>query len=156
MAFLTKRNISIMILVVLSLGIAAAVWWFTQKRENMSQRWGCVQNGQQVGTVNVDWGTGEKGATLAGDATWACNNWVSQCGNGGGCTANKSGKSRKNTAQFGCKDASGHYVGQADVNWGAGPNGTASSEDGAWACNNWFPSCNGQCSATYKKKKSKK
>ena len=44
--------------------------------------WICLlPSGQYVNTVNIWWGY------TAGGAEWACNNWISVCGNGGGCMA---------------------------------------------------------------------
>lgn len=46
--------------------------------------WTCVApGGSAAGNVKIWWGY------TPGDAAWACNNWVSTCGNaaGGGCTA---------------------------------------------------------------------
>jgi hypothetical protein len=46
--------------------------------------WNCYlysQENQGVGKVKIWWGH------TAGDATWACNNWLSKCGSLGGCFA---------------------------------------------------------------------
>jgi hypothetical protein len=48
-------------------------------------QWSCFLNGRGTGGVSISWGH------TAGAATWACNNWVSQCGNAPqGCTARPS------------------------------------------------------------------
>ncbi|AUX37897.1 MULTISPECIES: hypothetical protein [Sorangium] len=44
-------------------------------------RWECVWGLIPVGTVSIWWGHTQ------GDAAWACNNWISFCGNAGGCSA---------------------------------------------------------------------
>ena len=44
-------------------------------------KWNCFLAGQYQGRTDIWWGF------TAGDAEWACNNWISACGNGGGCTA---------------------------------------------------------------------
>lgn len=44
--------------------------------------WICVKGKPQLGKVEIWWGH------TPGDATWACNSWISKCGNAkGGCTA---------------------------------------------------------------------
>jgi hypothetical protein len=48
--------------------------------------WGCYLNKQgnpkvNVGNVQIWWGHKPT------DASWACNNWISTCGNNGGCFA---------------------------------------------------------------------
>ena len=44
--------------------------------------WRCWHDGEAKGTVNIWWGH------TAGDAAWACNHWISACGNApGGCSA---------------------------------------------------------------------
>jgi hypothetical protein len=44
-------------------------------------RWGCYlnSNGELMGNVEIWWGH------TSGDAGWACNQWISVCGNNGGC-----------------------------------------------------------------------
>lgn len=44
--------------------------------------WTCYHQGNSVGEVEIWWGHAEK------DAEWACNEWRSQC-HDGGCTATK-------------------------------------------------------------------
>lgn len=54
-------------------------------QETSSSSWDCYlsnQNRRHVGTVDIWWGH------TPGDAAWACNNWISECGNNGGCRAN--------------------------------------------------------------------
>lgn len=47
-----------------------------------STTWQCDANGQRQGQVSINWGHN------AGDAGWACNAWISQCGTvPGGCQA---------------------------------------------------------------------
>jgi hypothetical protein len=45
--------------------------------------WQCMSNttGNTQGIVRIWWGHTE------GDAEWACNHWISSCGNNGGCYA---------------------------------------------------------------------
>jgi|GEM_PF-3853632 len=45
--------------------------------------WNCLRasDGHYVDRVTITWGH------TAGDASWACNNWLGSCGSGGGCTA---------------------------------------------------------------------
>ena len=46
--------------------------------------WGCYLNNQEnqlVDNVRIWWGH------TPGDAAWACNSWISDCGNQGGCFA---------------------------------------------------------------------
>ncbi|MGH1394015.1 MAG: hypothetical protein ACRAVC_08270 [Trichormus sp.] len=46
----------------------------------ISSSWTCLcQNGKNVGSVDIWWGD------TAGDAAWACNQWISSCN--GECTA---------------------------------------------------------------------
>jgi hypothetical protein len=48
--------------------------------------WDCYLNhkdNKNAGRVNIWWGH------TAGDAAWACNNWISECGNNGGCWARR-------------------------------------------------------------------
>ncbi|WP_437872633.1 hypothetical protein [Sorangium sp. So ce363] len=42
--------------------------------------WNCKLRGDYVGSVSINWGHRKA------DAIWACNNWISICGNNGGCT----------------------------------------------------------------------
>jgi hypothetical protein len=70
--------------IVAVMGIASPA--FSQKTSN----WSCYLNSSDVnsllvpvGNVKIWWGHTET------DATWACNNWLSTCGNNGGCTAYK-------------------------------------------------------------------
>jgi hypothetical protein len=48
--------------------------------------WTCYHYDQPLKTIGIWWGHEIK------DAVWACNNWISECGNGGGCQANKISK----------------------------------------------------------------
>jgi hypothetical protein len=48
--------------------------------------WTCYNKAKSVGDVTIWWGHNR------GDAEWACNNWISTCGDEGGCTANKISK----------------------------------------------------------------
>jgi hypothetical protein len=70
--------------------IFGSVLVFTALKQNpskgMNTTWTCYNNGKSVGDVTIWWGHNE------GDAEWACNHWISQCGNGGGCTATKISK----------------------------------------------------------------
>jgi len=45
--------------------------------------WSCyaTHSGQWQGNVKIWWGH------TSGDAAWACNSWISYCGNNGGCNA---------------------------------------------------------------------
>jgi hypothetical protein len=45
--------------------------------------WNCFlsSSGDYQGTVSIWWGH------TSGHAAWACKNWISTCGNGGGCFA---------------------------------------------------------------------
>lgn len=46
--------------------------------------WTCYHNGQPLPeTIGIWWGHNPE------DAEWACKNWISVCGNGGGCKASK-------------------------------------------------------------------
>jgi hypothetical protein len=49
-------------------------------------KWICYHQDNKVGNIDIWWGHERK------DAEWACNNWISTCGNGGGCTASKISK----------------------------------------------------------------
>jgi hypothetical protein len=51
--------------------------------EPKETNWQCnlKRDGQKKGNVTITWGH------TAGDAAWACDNWVSDCGNEGGCDA---------------------------------------------------------------------
>jgi hypothetical protein len=47
-------------------------------------KWSCYLNNQEnqkVGNIKIWWGHNPT------DASWACNNWISTCGNKGGCFA---------------------------------------------------------------------
>ena len=62
---------------------------YFNKPPNPSPRtgtWKCMLNGTQQGDpITVGWADAvPKGDVTA--ATWACNNWISACGTGGGCT----------------------------------------------------------------------
>lgn len=53
-------------------------------QQHTTSEWDCFLNNQDnrsVGHVRIWWGH------TSGDAAWACNNWVSTCGNNGGCYA---------------------------------------------------------------------
>jgi len=54
-----------------------------------ASQWQCLQSGQSKGTVQgLSWGNPPGNP---GDAEWACNNWISACGNApGGCTVQPS------------------------------------------------------------------
>jgi hypothetical protein len=45
----------------------------------VNTHWGCYNRGQHVGDVTIWWGHDYP------SAEWACNNWISTCGNQGGC-----------------------------------------------------------------------
>ncbi|KZL51010.1 hypothetical protein [Nodularia spumigena] len=62
-----------------TLAVSAALPAQAQRAES---NWDCYlnhQNNIKAGSVNIWWGHTE------GDAAWACNNWISDCGNQGGC-----------------------------------------------------------------------
>ena len=51
-----------------------------------TSKWACRllhKDNQYVGDVEIWWGHTE------GDASWACNEWISECGNNGGCWARR-------------------------------------------------------------------
>lgn len=48
------------------------------------------------GDVTINWGH------TAGDAGWACDNWISNCGNRGGCNATGSGVVTDNKSTWSC------------------------------------------------------
>jgi hypothetical protein len=98
----------------------------TQGEENM--RWYCFLGSSFKGNVNVWWGGNDPGS-----GSWACNSWISACGNGGGCTV-KAG-----------------WICHLNVNNKAvGIVGTSSGhtiEDAQSACNQQIGKCNGNCKA---------
>ena len=112
-----SRKASLPLIVIALVVVAGGAWWFTSHRsEHMKgdtcpadrqaghhccpkgliarhthciyaddpaaeslHQYRCLLNGRTIWHVNVNAGT---------DATWACNNWKSECGNApGGCTA---------------------------------------------------------------------
>jgi hypothetical protein len=70
---------------VVTAAVIALIGSVTYSNSALAQRttsWRCWHNGEAKGTVNIWWGH------TAGDAAWACNNWISVCGNAsGGCSA---------------------------------------------------------------------
>jgi hypothetical protein len=52
----------------------------------ISTSWTCYNVGKSVGDVSIWWGH------TPGDAKWACDHWISTCGNEGGCIAAKISK----------------------------------------------------------------
>ncbi|MBR8833398.1 MAG: hypothetical protein DSM106950_04975 [Stigonema ocellatum SAG 48.90 = DSM 106950] len=59
---------------------------FSNSGSGINTIWTCYNNSKPVGDVTIWWGHKER------DAEWACNKWISQCGNGGGCTTMKNSK----------------------------------------------------------------
>ena len=48
-----------------------------------TSKWSCInKQGQPIGNIEIWWGH------TAGDAAWACDNWISNCGLGG-CTTKR-------------------------------------------------------------------
>ncbi|KAM3099709.1 hypothetical protein ACKFKF_13860 [Phormidesmis sp. 146-12] len=45
--------------------------------------WTCYNKGKSVGDAQIWWSHQKE------DAEWACNNWISTCGNEGGCQVSK-------------------------------------------------------------------
>lgn len=70
---------------LLTLGLLAIIGSATYPRTALAQQtttWRCWHHGEAKGSVSIWWGH------TAGDAAWACNKWISACGNArGGCTA---------------------------------------------------------------------
>lgn len=76
----TKLRIVVAVAAIVLLG--SAVTYSTSAQAQRTTTWRCWHNGVAQGTVSIWWGH------TAGDAAWACNNWISACGNApGGCSA---------------------------------------------------------------------
>lgn len=93
--------------------------------------WTCLLNGQAVTNVHIDWGF------TPGDAAYACNQWNSTCGNGGGCTAVPNSDVLKSHAKGGkCTDAKPYADGNCST-WKCVPNPDPTqvgNKPYAWVC----------------------
>lgn len=75
---------------ILSIIAAVLTVYFINKNKAPSPRtgtWSCMLNGQQQGDpITVSWADKAPNGDITA-ATWACNQWISACGNAsGGCT----------------------------------------------------------------------
>ncbi|KAL3781518.1 hypothetical protein ACHAW5_000734 [Stephanodiscus triporus] len=96
----------------------------------------CIQD-----YVEINWGHTE------GDGSWACDEWVPNCGKMGGCLAVGDGEVIRNYSKWDCylKNCTGGpippsipnncYQGDVDIDWGH------TEKDGYWACNENISSC---------------
>ncbi|VEP18286.1 conserved exported hypothetical protein [Hyella patelloides LEGE 07179] len=78
-----KRQSTLLILASATLTLTIALPVLAQ---NYTSRWACHlkhRDNQYVGKVEPWW------AKTKGDAEWACNAWISECGNNGGCWARR-------------------------------------------------------------------
>jgi hypothetical protein len=74
---------------LLSIGVATCITTLPALAQSRTTTWRCyVINRDNIpslmGRVSIWWGHTPQ------DAQWACNNWISACGNSGGCYATSS------------------------------------------------------------------
>ncbi len=82
MSITSKRSMkSKLTLIFAGATIAATSAALPAQAQHSESYWDCYLHNQKVGNVKIWWGHTQ------GDAAWACNNWISTCGNNGGCYA---------------------------------------------------------------------